>query len=134
MALKASDLEVLRIVIGLSGIEVDHFGLWHDKAANAVATPDAGLIDPVTGLTFPDLNAPPTELTQTNLILPRTLRLPQRRETAPCSVIRPSLTENAGAVATIKSFTSDLLFAGQSTAFFDFIMLAVEADAARRDL
>jgi hypothetical protein len=83
MALKASDLEVLRIVIGLSGIEVDHFGLWHDKAANAVATPDAGLIDPVTGLTFPDLNAPPTELTQTNLILPRTLRLPQRRETAP---------------------------------------------------
>jgi hypothetical protein len=50
-------------------------------------------------------------------------------------VIRPSLTENAGAVATIKSVTADLLFAGQSTAFFDFIMeLAVEADAARRDL
>jgi hypothetical protein len=53
----------------------------------------------------------------------------------PCSVIRPFLTENAGAVATIKSFTDNLLFAGQSTAFFDFIMeLAVEAAAARRDL
>ena len=135
MALKASDLEVLRIVVSIGGVEVDHFGLWHDKAGNAVATPLAGLIDPVTGLTFPDLNSPPTELTQTNLILPEPCDFLKGEKLPPCSVIRPSLTENAGAVATIKSFTADLLFAGQSTAFFDFIMeLAVEADAARRDL
>src|SRR5579871_5748677 len=135
MALKASDLEVLRIVVSIGGVEVDHFGLWHDKAGNAVATPLAGLVDPVTGLTFPDLNAPPTELTQTNLILPEPCDFIKGEKLPPCSVIRPSLTENAGAVATIKSFTADLLFAGQSTAFFDFIMeLAVEADAARRDL
>src|SRR5580704_645403 len=70
MALKASDLEVLRIVVSIGGVEVDHFGLWHDKAGNAVSGSLAGLVDPVTGLTFPDLNAPPTELTQTNLILP----------------------------------------------------------------
>jgi hypothetical protein len=135
MALKASDLEVLRIVISIGGVEVDHFGLWHDKAGNAVSSPLAGLVDPVTGLTFPDLNAPPTELTQTNLILPEPCDFIKGEKLPPCSVIRPSLTENAGAVATIKSFTDDLLFAGQSTAFFNFIMeLAVDADAARRDL
>jgi hypothetical protein len=110
-------------VISIGGVEVDHFGLWHDKAGNAVATPLAGLIDPVTGLT------------QTNLILPEPCDFLKGEKLPPCSVIRPSLTENAGAVATIKSFTADLLFAGQSIAFFDFIMeLAVEADAARRDL
>jgi len=38
--------------------------LWHDKGGNAVAQPLAGLVDPVTGLTFPDLNNPATELTQ----------------------------------------------------------------------
>jgi hypothetical protein len=135
MALKASDLEVLRIVISIGGVEVDHFGLWHDKAGNAVADPLAGLVDPVTGLTFPNLNAPPTELTQTNLILPEPCDFIKGEKLPPCSVIRPSLTENAGAVATIKSFIADLLFAGQSGAFLDFIMrLAVEADAAHRDL
>jgi hypothetical protein len=135
MALKVSDLEVLRIVISIGGVEVDHFGLWHDKAGNAVSSPLAGLVDPVTRLTFPDLNEPPTELTQTNLILPEPCDFIKGEKLPPCSVIRPSLTENAGAVATIKSFTDDLLFAGQSPAFFDLIMeLAVEADAARRDL
>jgi hypothetical protein len=131
----ASDLEVLSIVVGIGGVEVDHFGLWHDKAGNAVSGPLAGLVDPVTGLIFPDLNAPPTELTQTNLILPEPCDFIKGEKLPPGSVIRPSLTENAGAVATIKSFTDDLLFTGQSTAFFDLIMeLAVEADAARRDL
>ena len=132
--LEGRDLEVLRIVIGISGVEVDHFGLWHDKAGNAVATPIAGLIDPVTGLTFSDLNAPPTELTQTNLILPEPRDF-LKGEKLPPVRHRSFSYENAGAVVTIKSFTADLLFAGQSTAFFDFIMeLAVEADAARRDL
>jgi hypothetical protein len=102
------------------------------------ATPSpalAGVVDPVTGLTFPDLNAPPTELTQTNLIQREPCDFIKGNKLPPCSFIRPSLTENAGAVATIKSFTDDLLFAGQSTAFFDLIMeLAVEADAARRNL
>lgn len=48
-------------------------------------------------------------------------------------MIRPSAIENAGAVATIKSFTADLLFQGQSKEFFDTVMdLARAADAARR--
>jgi hypothetical protein len=136
MALKASSLEVLRIVVSIGGVEVDHFSLWHDKAGNAVAQPLAGVVDPVTGLTFPDLNAPPTELTQTNKILPEPCDFLRGHEKLPpCSVIRPSLTENAGAVATIKSFIDDQLFAGQSQEFLDLVMrMAVEADAAERNL
>jgi hypothetical protein len=53
----------------------------------------------------------------------------------PVSVIRPSLTENAGAVATIKSFTADLLFEGQTPQFFRTVMaLARAADAAERQV
>jgi hypothetical protein len=132
LALKATDPEVLRILISIGGVEIDHFGLWHDKAGNAVNQPLAGVTDPVTGLNFPDLNARNSELDQTNLILPEPCgfinkNLPQ------CSVIRPTLTQNGGAVATIKSFTKDLLFAGQSQAFFSLVTrLAVEADAVRR--
>jgi len=36
-------------------------------------------------------------------------------------------------VATIKAFTDDLLFLGQSTAFFNLVKrLAIEADSVRR--
>ena len=57
LAFKATDPEVLRILVSIGGVEIDHFGLWHDKAGNAVAQPLAGVTDPETGLTFPDLNA-----------------------------------------------------------------------------
>src|SRR6202035_3007284 len=58
MSTKVSDLEVLRIVVSIGGVEVDHFALWHDKLGNAVAQPLAGVTDPETGVTFPDLNNP----------------------------------------------------------------------------
>jgi hypothetical protein len=132
MALKARDLEVLRIIISIGGVEVDHFGLWHDKMGNAVSQPLAGVTDPVSGITFPDLNNPATELSQTNKILPEPTDF-LRNGLPEVSVIRPTLTQNAGAVATIKSFTADLLFEGQSEAFFDRVMeLAIAADAAQR--
>jgi hypothetical protein len=132
LAFKATDPEVLRILVSIGGVEIDHFGLWHDKAGNAVAQPLAGVTDPETGLTFPDLNARHSQLDQTNLILPEpcffiSKDLPQ------CSVIRPTLTQNGGAVATILAFTEDLLFQGQSKAFFTLVnQLAVEADSVRR--
>jgi len=136
LSLKVSSLEVLRIVVSIGGVEVDHFGLWHDKCGNAVAQPLAGVTDPKTGLTFPDLNAPPFggEQFQTNLILPEPASF-IRKNLPPVSVIRPSLTENAGAVATIKSFTADLLFEGQTPQFFRTVMaLARAADAAERQV
>jgi len=132
LALKATDPEVLRILISIGGVEIDHFGLWHDKAGNAVAQPLAGVTDPETGLTFPDLNARNSELDQTNLILPEPCGFISKSLPA-CSVIRPTLTQNGGAVATIKAFTEDLLFLGQSPAFFSLAnRLAVAADSVRR--
>jgi len=132
LAFKATDPEVLRILVSIGGVEIDHFGLWHDKAGNAVAQPLAGVTDPETGLTFPDLNAPNSELDQTNLILPEPCEFISK-SLPPCSVIRPTLTQNGGAVATIKAFTDDLLFRGQSSAFFSLVnQLAVEADSVRR--
>src|SRR6201988_4908658 len=132
LAFKASDPEVLRILVSIGGVEIDHFGLWHDKAGNAVAQPLAGGTGPETGLTFPDLNALHSQLDQTNLILPEPCEFISKT-LPPCSVIRPTLTQNGGAVATIKAFTADLLFLGQSPAFFTLVnRLAVEADSVRR--
>jgi Ferritin-like domain len=132
LAFKATDAEVLRILVSIGGVEIDHFGLWHDKAGNAVNQPLAGVTDPVTGLNFPDLNALNSELDQTNLILPEPCEFISK-SLPPCSVIRPTLTHNGGAVATIKAFTDDLLFLGQSPAFFSLVnQLAREADSVRR--
>lgn len=58
LALKATDREVLRILLSIGGVEIDHFSLWHDKMGNTIAQPVAPLSDPVTGLMFPDLNNP----------------------------------------------------------------------------
>jgi len=133
MAQKATNAEVLRIVLSIGGVEVDHFGLWHDKAGNAVSQPLAGVTDPETGLTFPDLNASPGgELYQTNLILPEPCEFLSAKFPA-CSVIRPSLDQNAGAMAAVTALTNDQLFAGQSTGFFNTLAaLAKAADAAQR--
>lgn len=134
MSLKVSDVEVLRIVVSIGGVEVDHFGLWHDKAGNAVADELAGVTDPITGLTFPNLNEPATELTQTSKVLPEPCEF-IRKGLPNCSVIRPDSLQNAGAVAAIQGFIDDNLFQGQSEEFIAFItILAKEADAARREV
>jgi hypothetical protein len=133
MALKATSLEVLRIIVSIGGTEVNHFAVWHDKAGNAVNDPLAPLTDPISHITFPNLNVTPGgELFQTNLIFPEPCQfldpaLPD------CSVIRPSLDQNAGAVAAVNALTKNNLFAGQSDAFFAAAMgLATAADAAMR--
>ena len=132
MSLKVTDLEVLRIVVSIGGVEVDHFSLWHDKAGNAVNAPLAGVTDPETGLSFPNLNDPPTELTQPNKILPEPCSFISK-SLPPCSVIRPSSVANAGAMAAVKGLTAHNLFLGQSGEFFDFVTkLAQAADAAHR--
>jgi hypothetical protein len=132
MSFKVTSLEVLRIVVAIGGVETNHFSLWHDKAGNAVADPLAGVTDPVTKTTFPNLNTG-SEATQTNLILPEPCEfipgLPA------CSVVRPTIDALAGARAAVNALTADGLFSGQSGAFFDFITrLAREADAATREL
>jgi hypothetical protein len=149
LALKASSVEVLRILLSIGGVEIDHFAVWHDKAGNAISQPLAGVVDPETKLAFPDFNDPGnqhnanlsaadqaegSELFQTNLIFPEPCAFISKHLPA-CSIIRPTLTGNGGAVATIQSFTADNLFQGQSKAFFNTVMkLATAADAARRDV
>jgi hypothetical protein len=148
LALKASSLEVLRILISIGGVEIDHFSLWHDKMGNAVAQPLAPLFDPVTGLTFPDFNDPGnqhngglsgtdqlagSQMFQTNLIQPEPCQFISPDLPA-CSVIRPTLTQNGGAMATVQSFIADRLFFGQNPVFLEQLMdLASEADAASRE-
>jgi hypothetical protein len=143
LALKATSDEVLRILISIGGVEIDHFSLWHDKAGNAVSQPLAGVTDPKTGLTFPNLNDPATlarlhlqlALTQTNKILPEPCDFLEHETLPSCSVIRPTSTRLGGAVATVKAFTDDLLFFGQSAEFFEFAMqLATAADNVVRQL
>ncbi len=143
LALKATSDQVLRILLSIGGVEIDHFSLWHDKAGNAVAQPLAGVTDPETGLSFPDLNDAATlarlhlqlELTQTNKILPEPCDFLEHEVLPPCSVIRPTSTGLGGAVATVKAFTQDGLFNGQSAGFFEFAMdLANAADNVRRRL
>jgi hypothetical protein len=131
MALKASSLEVLRIVVSIGGVETNHFSLWHDKAGNAVSQPLAGVTDPETGLHFPDLNASGGEATQTNLILPEPAEfIPGLPDV---SIVRPTLDKNAGAMAAIRGLTADQLFKGQSPRFFQTVMrLARAADSAHR--
>jgi hypothetical protein len=132
LAFKATDPTVLRVLISIGGVEIDHFGLWHDKGGNAVSQPLAGVVDPVTGLTFPDLNNPATELTQTNKILPEPCDF-IRKGLPRCSVIRPTSTKLGGAVATVNAFIADGLFIGQSDDFFELSMnLASAADSVVR--
>jgi Ferritin-like domain len=136
MSLKASSLEVLRIVVSIGGTEVNHFAVWHDKAGNAVADPLAGVTDPETGVHFPNLNSPPFggEEFQTNLIMPEPTDF-LRKSLPKCSVIRPSLDKNAGAMAAARFLTGTKLFAGQSRKFFRALhALAEAADAAHRGM
>ena len=149
LALKASNLEVLRILISIGGVEIDHFSLWHDKMGNAFADPLAPLTDTVTGLTFPDFNNSANQLNmqlssidqkagsqmfQTNLIQPEPCQFISP-DLPPCSVIRPTLTANGGAMATVQSFIADGLFIGQNPQFLEQLMdLAAEADAVSRQV
>jgi hypothetical protein len=118
----------VRILLSIGPSETMHFQVWHDKAGNAPA-----LTDPTNGLMFPSLVAPAPEAVQSNLIMPEpTIFL--RRTFPPVSIIRPTqIAGSGGAVATIKAFTDDGLFIGQSQEFFAFVKeLAEQADEARR--
>ena len=136
LSLKVTSLEVLRIVVSIGGVEVNHFAVWHDKAGNAVAQPLAGVTDPETGVTFPDLNSPPFggELFQTNLIMPEPTDF-IHKSLPKCSVIRPSTVKNSGAMAAVAALTANGLFQGQSHKFFDAAKaLARAADNAHRGM
>jgi hypothetical protein len=133
LAQRATDVEVLRILMSIGPTETMHFQTWSDKAGNA--PPLRNVIDPVTGVsvTFPDLNSPPFggELFQTNLIMPEPCPF-LNRNLPIVSIIRPTNTEGA-ATGALAFLTAMGLFIGQSQAFFAYMkQLAADADAATR--
>lgn len=130
LALKASNMEVLRILLSIGPSETMHFQTWQDKAGNAPA-----LTDPTNGLTFPDLTKPSVgELFRNNLIMPEPCPFISRKLPR-CAVIRPVSTSAGifGAVVAVEGLIASGLFSGQSLGFLDFILgLARRADAASR--
>lgn len=131
LAQGASNLVVLRILLSIGPTETMHFQTWSDKAGNFKR-----LTDPTNGLVFPELNTG-DPLLQTNLIMPEpTVFL---NPTFPkVSIIRPTQLGSAGtggAVATVKAFTNDGLFIGQTPKFLAILNeMAEEADEARRQV
>jgi hypothetical protein len=140
LAQKVTNLEVLRILLSIGGSEIMHFQTWHDKAGNATNITDGNLtfpnlnigVDPNNGATGNNI----ADMFQTNLIMPEpTVFLNQNL--GPVSIIRPTSTQQGGAVASVVSFVDDGLFldpaTNKNTGIVDVLMrLAEEADEARR--
>ena len=129
LAQRATDVEVLRILMSIGPTETMHFQTWSDVAGNA---PPLTAIDPVTGVfvKFPDLEVE-NELFDKALIMPEPC--PFLSPSLPIvSIIRPTNTQGA-AMAALRFLRTMGLFIGQSQAFFAYMtQLAQEADAARR--
>jgi hypothetical protein len=128
---KVTDPEVLEITLGIGGDEIAHFLEWVDFSGNGVQAPVAPFKDPISGLTFPNFFSPLNPLIQPSLIFPVPTEF--KPNLPPVSIIRPLTDRFGGAVATIKSFTADGLFIGQSQQFLNRLQaMAVEADSAVR--
>src|SRR4051794_6340656 len=131
LAQRATDVEVLRILISIGPTETMHFQTWSDVAGNA---PPLTAVDPVTGVsvTFPDLEVE-NELLDKALIMPEPCPF-LSRSLPIVSVIRPTKTQGA-AMAALRFLRNMGLFIGQSNAFFAYMtQLAQEADAATRGI
>jgi hypothetical protein len=129
MALRATNVEVLRILLSIGPTETMHFQTWSDVAGNA---PPLTAVDPVTGVsvTFPDLEVE-------DELFDKALNMPEpcpflNRSLPIVSIIRPTKTEGV-AMGTLQFLTDMGLFIGQSEAFFAYMhQLAVDADNAIR--
>ena len=131
MSQKVTDPEVLEITLGIGGDEIAHFLEWVDFAGNGVQAPVAPFTDSISGLSFPNFFKPLKKRTQPSLIFPVPFEF--KGDLPHVSMIRPLTDKFGGAVATIKSFTADGLFIGQSQEFLNLLnTMALAADAAVR--
>jgi Ferritin-like domain len=129
LAQRATDVEVLRILMSIGPTETMHFQTWSDVAGNA---PPLTAVDPVTGVrvTFRDLEVE-NELFDKALIMPEPCPF-LSRSLPIVSIIRPTNTQGA-AMGALRFLTRMGLFRGQSQAFFAYMtQLAQDADRARR--
>jgi len=130
LALRASNVEVLRILISIGPTETMHFQTWSDTAGNA---PPLRALDPVTGVRveFRDLEVE-NELFDKALIMPEPCPFLDRSLPI-VSIIRPTNTEGV-AMGALQFLTAMGLFIGQSDAFFAYMtQLAQDADGAERE-
>src|SRR2546423_2452985 len=128
LAQRATDVEVLRILMSIGPTETMHFQTWSDVAGNA---PPLTAVDPVTGVgvRFRDLEVG-NELFDKALIMPQPCPFLSRNLPI-VSIIRPTNTEGA-AMGALQFLTEMGLFIGQSDAFFAYMtQLAQDADKAK---
>jgi hypothetical protein len=132
LAQKVSSAEVLKILLSIGGDEICHFLEWVDFSGNGVQPPIAPFTDPTNGLTFPNFDATPDPLLQTNLIFPVPCEfinpnLPH------CAVIRPTSSGQVDAVGAANFLIGEGLFIGQPPQFTELLLnMAQAADAAQR--
>jgi hypothetical protein len=129
LAQRATNVEVLRILMSIGPTETMHFQTWSDVAGSA---PALTAVDPVTGVRvrFPDLEVE-NELLDKALIMPEPCPFLDRSLPI-VSIIRPTNTEGA-AMGALTFLTNMGLFIGQSNAFFAYMTgLAQDADRAKR--
>ncbi|HXA84477.1 MAG TPA: hypothetical protein VNZ47_05350 [Candidatus Dormibacteraeota bacterium] len=148
LAQQANNLEVLRILLSIGPSETMHFQTWQDKAGNAlpITDTDKGFTGSTGAtVTFMDLMTAQGETNpeslngdtlQANLIMPEPCHF-LNQDLGPVAIIRPTSTQNSGAVASVMSFANDGLFidpkTNKNTGIVQALMgLAEEADAARR--
>jgi hypothetical protein len=145
LALKATNLEVLRILLSIGPSEVMHFQTWQDKAGNALPISDTDNGPGGTGatVTFSTLSQAQGETNpeslngdtlQANLIMPEPTHFLDE-DFGPVAIVRPTSTKNSGAAAAVQGFKDDGLFIGQSNEFFNVLFdLAHKADDAKREI
>lgn len=122
---KVTNLDVLRILAAIGPTEFYHFAAFHKSLERQTG------FDVDKDLVFPDFER---NRNLSEAIFPEPCAF-LSRDFPLCSIVRPSNTENAGAVAAATGLVQSGLFAGQSQAFFDAVVaLATAADAAQRQL
>jgi len=142
LAQKVTNREVLRVLLSIGPSETMHFQTWQDKAGNALPLTDVDNGPGGTGatVTFTDLHVAKGETDpeslngdtlQANLIMPEPTHFLSRKF-PPCAIIRPTTTQNSGAMAAVRALTDDGLFIGQKNPEFMPLLhrLAEEADEA----
>jgi|HubBroStandDraft_6_1064221.scaffolds.fasta_scaffold06398_5 hypothetical protein len=131
LAQKATNPEVLKILLSIGGDEIMHFLEWVDFSGNGVQPPIAPFTDPTNGLTFPNFDLTVVPSLQTNLIFGVPTEFISK-DLPLCSVIRPT-NPKGFAIGVVHALTNSGHFIGQSPDFLkEFTKIANQADAAQR--
>jgi hypothetical protein len=134
LALKVSNVDVLRILVSIGPVEAFHFATF-EGSLESLPPLDVPATATSPAMHFPDLKNNHTEVPD-NLDAAGVMPDPctfLRKDLPQCSVVRPTSVEKGGAVAAAHAFIDMGLFMGQPKAFTDMLLdLATAADRAKR--